>query len=98
MQRQVSILKPANRREFLGRAAALAACAVVQPRLLGAETAPPAKPNSVFHGVRIGVITYSYRGAGIDTAEQTLKALLQDGLSEVELMERPCRGTSGETD
>ena len=95
MQTQVSILKPANRREFLGRAAALAACAVVQRRLPGAETAPPAKPNSVFHGVRIGVITYSYRGAGIDTAEQTLKALLEDGVSEVELMDGPIRSFTG---
>ena len=95
MQIQASILKPANRREFLGRAATLAACALVQPRLLGAETAPAAKPNSVFHGVRIGVITYSYRGVGIDTAEQTLKALLEDGLSEVELMDGPIRSFAG---
>src|SRR3974390_3139418 len=95
MQTQVSILKPANRREFLRHAAALAACAAVQPHLLGAETAPPAKPNSVFNGVRIGVITYSYRGAGIDTAEQTLKALLEDGLSEVELMDGPIRSFAG---
>jgi len=95
MHTQISIVKPGSRREFLGRAAALAACAVVQPRLLGAETAPGAKPNSVFHGVRIGVITYSYRDTGIDTAEQTLKALLEDGLSEVELMDGPIRSFAG---
>jgi len=95
MQTHVSILKPASRREFLGQVAALAACAVVQPRMLGAETEQPSKPNSVFHGVRIGVITYSYRGAGIDTAEQTLKALLEDGLSEVELMDGPIRSFTG---
>ena len=42
-----------------------------------------AKPNSVFNGVRIGCITYSYRGE-ITSAEDTLKALIEDGLSEVE--------------
>jgi len=95
MQTQGFIPRPVNRREFLGQAAALAAFAAVQPHLLGAETDPSAKPNSVFHGVRIGVITYSYRGAGIDTAEQTLKALLEDGLSEVELMDGPIRSFAG---
>ena len=38
--------------------------------------------------MRIGCISYSYRGA-INTAEDTLKALVQDGLSEVELMDGP---------
>lgn len=95
MHTQVVIVKPGSRREFLRRAAALAACAAVRPGLLGAESAPRAKPNSVFHGVRIGVITYSYRDAGIDTAEQTLQALLEDGLSEVELMDGPIRSFTG---
>lgn len=70
-----------TRRAFLGRAAALAACAMM-PRIGMAATA---KPNSVFNGVRIGCISYSYR-ANITTAEETLKALVTDGLSEVELM------------
>jgi sugar phosphate isomerase/epimerase len=75
-----------NRREFLGRTAALAACAIVPGRLLGADApAASGKPNSVIDGVRIGCITYSYRGA-ISSAEDILKALIQDGLSEVELM------------
>ena len=37
---------------------------------------------------------YSYRGA-IETAEDTLKALIEDGLSEVELMEGPIRSFAG---
>jgi sugar phosphate isomerase/epimerase len=86
-----------TRRELLG-SAALAACALVAGRVLGADTpsgaapaaAPLGKPNSVFNGVRIGCITYSYRG-GINTAEDTLKALIQDGLSEVELMDGPIK-------
>jgi len=40
--------------------------------------------------VRIGCITYSYRGE-ISSAEDTLKALVEDGLSEVELMDGPIR-------
>jgi sugar phosphate isomerase/epimerase len=85
----------ATRRAFLGGAAALAACAVVPRSVLGAEAAPAAaKPNSVFNGVRIGCITYSYRG-GINSAEDTLKALIQDGLSEVELMGGPIQSYAG---
>jgi sugar phosphate isomerase/epimerase len=86
-----------TRRAFLGGAAALTACAIVPRRMLGAEAALPAasgKPNSVFNGVRIGCITYSYRGA-VTSAEDTLKALLQDGLSEVELMGGPIQAFAG---
>ncbi len=80
-----------TRRGFMGGAAALAACAVAPGRGLAAE-APEGKPNSVFNGVRIGCITYSYRGSWANNAEQTLKALIQDGLSEVELMGGPIEG------
>jgi sugar phosphate isomerase/epimerase len=58
---------------------------------LGAEEA---KPNSVFNGVRVGCITYSYRG-GSDTAEYTLECLLKNGLSETELMDGPIRSYAG---
>jgi sugar phosphate isomerase/epimerase len=88
-----------TRRAFLGSAAALAAAAVVPGNMLGGAArvladAAPGKPNSVINGVRIGCITYSYRG-GISTAEDTLKALLQDGLSETELMGGPIQGYAG---
>ena len=46
------------------------------------------KPNSVFGGVPIGVITYSYRSMP-GSAEQLLGYLLECGLSEVELMGGP---------
>jgi sugar phosphate isomerase/epimerase len=48
----------------------------------------------VFNGVRIGCITYSYRG-GVSSAEDTLKALIRDGLSEVELMGGPIQAYAG---
>ena len=80
-----------NRRTFLGGAAALAASGMLSRRILGAEAD---KPNSVFNGVRIGCITYSYRGE-ISSAEDTLKALIEDGLSEVELMDGPIKQFAG---
>jgi sugar phosphate isomerase/epimerase len=75
-----------SRRELLGSAAAAAAAFSIVPShvLRGAA----AKPNSVFDGVRIGVITYSYRGVET-TAQGTLQAILKSGISEVELMSGP---------
>src|SRR5262245_16024575 len=80
-----------TRRAFLGGTAVLAASAVL-PRGVRGEDA--AKPNSVINGVRIGCITYSYRG-GPTTAEYTLDCLLKDGLSETELMDGPIRSFAG---
>jgi sugar phosphate isomerase/epimerase len=78
-----------SRRELLGRAAAVAAFTMVPSHVLGAAAAPAAaKPNSVFDGVRIGTITYSFRGVE-STAEGTLQAILACRLSEVELMSGP---------
>src|SRR3954463_10723808 len=81
----------ATRRAFLGGAATLAGWAIMPRGVPGAEAA---KPNSVFNGVRIGCITYSYRGE-INSAEDTLKALIEDGLSEVEMMDGPIRSYTG---
>jgi sugar phosphate isomerase/epimerase len=74
-----------SRRELLGSAAAVAAFTIVPSHVLRGAGA---KPNSVFDGVRIGAITYSFRGVE-STAEGTLQALLKCGLSEVELMSGP---------
>jgi sugar phosphate isomerase/epimerase len=82
-----------TRREFLGSAAALAA-SLALPRFASAAAA--GKPCSVFNGVRIGTITYSYRGFA-NSADETLKALLQDGLSECELMGGPIQSFAGIT-
>ena len=78
-----------SRREFLASTVALAA-GFALPRIATAAH----KPNSVFHGVRIGCITYSYRSMA-NTAEETLKALLDDGISEVELMGGPIQTFAG---
>jgi sugar phosphate isomerase/epimerase len=78
-----------SRRAFLGTAAAAAAGLILPCRASAAG-----KPNSVFNGVRIGCITYSYRSMA-NTAEETLKALLDDGISEVELMGGPIQSYAG---
>lgn len=80
-----------TRRAFLGGAAVLAGYAVAPGFASGGDGA---KPNSVFGGVRIGCNTYSYRGE-IFSAEDTLKALVTDGLSEVELKEGPIQAFTG---
>ncbi|QEH34625.1 Inosose dehydratase [Aquisphaera giovannonii] len=80
-----------TRRTFLGGAAALAGVAALPRRGLGVEDA---RPNSVFGGVRVGCITYSYRGEA-ESAQDTLKALIDDGLSETELMGGPIQSFAG---
>src|SRR3954454_18792086 len=61
-----------------------------------APAAPAGKPNSVINGVHIGAITYSYRDdKKIKTAEDTLRALVQSGLSETELMDGPIKSFAG---
>ena len=80
-----------TRRIILGGAAGLATQAILPRTNFGVEGA---KPNSVFSGVRVGCITYSYRG-GADTAEYTLECLLKNGLSETELMDGPIRSFAG---
>jgi sugar phosphate isomerase/epimerase len=48
-----------------------------------------AKPNSMFNGVQVGTITYSYRQMPDQSAEATLKYILESGISAVELMGGP---------
>jgi sugar phosphate isomerase/epimerase len=80
-----------TRRTILGGSALLATHAILQRDVLGGEDS---KPNSVFNGVSVGCITYSYRGS-TDTAEYTLECLRKDGLSETELMDGPIGSFTG---
>ena len=89
----INIYNNISRRNFLAGTAMAGASVMLGRYALAADTTPASaggKPNSVFGGVAIGVNTYSYRGE-VDTAELTLKALIEDGLSEVELKETPLR-------
>src|SRR4026208_2456401 len=62
--------------------------------ILGA-LAQSAKPNSVFNGVQIGTITYSYRSMSDQSAEATLKYILDSGISAIELMGGPVESFAG---
>ncbi|MCX7049957.1 MAG: sugar phosphate isomerase/epimerase [Candidatus Sumerlaeota bacterium] len=95
METRIMTDEGTTRRAFIGGAAAIAACALVPGRVLGADAPAVIKPNSVFSGVRIGCITYSYRGGKVNSAQETLQALIKDGLSEVELMGGPIQGYMG---
>src|SRR5262245_4258949 len=53
------------------------------------------KPNSVIDGVHIGTITYSYRSMPDQSAEATLKYILESGISEIELMNGPAESFAG---
>jgi sugar phosphate isomerase/epimerase len=81
------LLDSMTRRSFLGAASV---ALVAASRAASARAA--AKPD--FGGVRVGCITYSYRGE-VDSAEGTLKALLEAGLGEVEMMDGPIRAFTG---
>ncbi len=70
-----------TRRTVLGGTALLATQAVFRRDVWGSQNS---KPDSVFNCVRVGCITYSYRGSK-DTTEYTLECLREDGLSETDL-------------
>lgn len=48
-----------------------------------------AKPNSKINGVQIGTITYSYRSMPDQSAEATLRYVVDSGISAIELMGGP---------
>ena len=54
-----------------------------------------AKPNSLFSGVQIGAITYSYRSMPDQSAEATLKYVIDSGISAIELMDGPAETFAG---
>src|SRR5262245_55921085 len=86
-----------SRREF-GRLAlaGLPAAAVLgrSDSVFGALVAQ-AKPNSLIDGVQIGTITYSYRQMPDQSAEATLKYILDSGISAIELMGGPVESFAG---
>jgi sugar phosphate isomerase/epimerase len=53
------------------------------------------KPNSVIGGVNIGTITYSYRSMPDQSAEATLRYILESGISQIELMNGPAESFAG---
>ena len=85
-----------SRREFGKLALAGLPAAAVLGRadsLFGAFA--QAKPNSLINGVQIGTITYSYRSMPDQSAEATLKYILDSGISAIELMGGPVESFAG---
>ena len=53
------------------------------------------KPNSLINGVQIGTITYSYRSMPDQSAEATLRYIVDSGISAIELMGGPVESFAG---
>src|SRR5918993_3823787 len=53
------------------------------------------KPNSRIQGVQIGTITYSYRSMPDQSAEATLRYIVDSGISAIELMNGPAESFAG---
>ena len=85
-----------SRREFGKLALAGLPAAAVLGRtesLFGAFA--QAKPNSLINGVQVGTITYSFRQMPDQSAEATLKYILDSGISAVEIMGGPVESFAG---
>src|SRR6478609_11056847 len=91
-------IKDISRRQFIGASAATVAGLVIGTKSV---TGAPAiiknlgKPNSMFKGVQIGAITYSFRSMPDQSAEATLKYIVDSGISAVELMGEPAESFAG---
>jgi len=85
-----------SRREFGKLALAGLPAAAVLSRtesIFGAFVQP--KPNSMIGGVQIGTITYSYRSLPDQSAEATLRYVVDSGISAIELMGGPVESFAG---
>src|SRR5262245_47051008 len=81
-----------TRREIGTLALAAFPAAAFADRRLAAQTR---KPNSVIGGVNIGTITYSYRSMPDQSAEATLRYVVESGISQIELMGGPAESFAG---
>lgn len=84
-----------TRREFAKLAlTAVPAIGMTGEPVFGAALAQ-ARPNSLFSGVQIGAITYSFRSMPDQSAEATLRYVLDSGISAIELMGDPAESFAG---
>src|SRR6187402_514591 len=70
---------------------ALPATLLVRPFTAEAQ----ARPNSVINGVSVGAITYSYRTMPDQSAEATLRYVVDSGISQIEFMGGPVEAFAG---
>ena len=71
--------------------AAVPAAGLLRPAICAAQ----GKPNSLFGGVQVGVITYSYRTMPDQSSEAYLKYIVDSGVSAIELMGDPAESYAG---
>jgi sugar phosphate isomerase/epimerase len=84
-----------TRREFGKAALAGVPALALLDRSLGATVLGQARPNSLVSGVQLGAITYSYRSMPDQSAEATLRYLVDSGISACELMSTPAERFAG---
>ena len=83
-----------TRREF-GKLAATAIPVAAQLTNPLGVFAQSRKPNSLINGVQLGTITYSYRSMPDQSAEATLRYIVDSGISAIELMNGPAEAYAG---
>jgi sugar phosphate isomerase/epimerase len=83
-----------TRREFGRLALSTLPAATLLEHPVGA-VAQTRRPNSVIAGVHIGTITYSYRSMPDQSAEATLRYIVESGISDIELMGGPAESFAG---
>jgi sugar phosphate isomerase/epimerase len=86
-----------SRRHFLGTSATLIAGTAFggNSRWVPSIIKNFNKPNSLINGVQIGVITYSFRDKPDQSAEATLRYIVDCGINAVELMGDPAESFAG---
>jgi sugar phosphate isomerase/epimerase len=86
-----------SRRKFIGQAAAITAASFTAPSVLGAPSYIPGliSNRGKTNGVRLGVITYSFREMPDQSAEATLSYIRDTGITETELMGDPAETFAG---
>jgi sugar phosphate isomerase/epimerase len=84
-----------TRREFAKLALTAAPAFGLLGQPLSAAGLLQSKPNSLINGVQIGAITYSFRSMLDQSAEATLKYIVESGVSAIELMGEPAEAYAG---
>jgi sugar phosphate isomerase/epimerase len=75
-----------TRREFGRLALAAVPTTLAADRALAGASGLQSRPTSLFNGVQVGVITYSYRAMPDQGADAVLRYVLDSGVNAVELM------------
>lgn len=86
---------PYTRREFAKLALSAAPALSLMRTPFTDALLAQGKPNSLINGVQIGAITYSYRSMPDQSAEATLKYVVDSGVSAIELMDGPAESFAG---